>query len=221
LTLLAVLALCLAPAQAIASPQDLAATHAYIQADYARARTGVARLGTVHANIQRLNVKLASECPGVGAGSLQDDASQTVTAEVVAALWSVAFGTNVGPIRSFAATVGRLRWSNPTITRLAHRYASGLRELATLPLPDLCGEVRAWKATGFGTLPPAMVSLVRRVEAIEPTPIPPRLLAPYERGADAGLLSRATRLQLSLEEFEFTTGLDDLFRVLGTLGLHE
>jgi hypothetical protein len=220
-TLLAVLALCLAPAGVSAAPQDLAATHAYIQADYARARAGVARLGAAHANIARLNSNLARECPLIGAGSLQDEASQTVTAEVVAALWSVAFGTDAGPIRSFAATVGRLRWSNPTITRIAKRYARGLHELATLRLPNLCEDVRTWKASGFQVLPAATVSLVQRVDAIEPTAVPPALLAPYERGADAGLLARATQLQLSIEEDEFTIGLNQLFKVLGTLGLNE
>lgn len=218
---MAVLAACLAPAQASAGPQDVAATHAYIQADYARARVGVARLGVVHANIARLNANLARECPGIGAGSLQNDASQTVTAEVVAALWSVAYSTDAGTIRSFAATVGRLHWSNAAITRNAHKFARDLRELATMRPPSLCEDLRAWKATGFQVLPAATVSLVARVTGIEPMDVAPSLLSPFERGGDAGLFASATRLQLSLEEDEFTAGLHQLFQVLATLGLNE
>ena len=175
------LALWVAPAHAIAAPQDVSATHTYIQAHYALARISVAGIGSAQAKIERLNADLARECPRVGAGSLQDEAAQTVAAEVVAALWSVSYRNEAGPIRAFVATVSRLRWSNPTITRIAERYASDLRELATLRLPDLCGDVRSWKAGGFQVLPATTVNLVRRVEAIEPKTVAPRLLAPYER----------------------------------------
>ena len=213
------LAIGLAPAQALAAHRDVAATHAYIQANYALARISVAQMRPTQAKIERFNSKLALECPGIGAGTLQNEASQPVSYEVAAALWSLDYGTIAGPIRTFLNTVGRLRWSNAKITRLAKAYARTLNELATLPLPDLCQEVRAWKASGFQIVPAATVSTVRHVEAIEPRQVPARLLAPYERGADAGIWARTRGLEAKLSEQEFQVGQTDWIQVLQTLGL--
>jgi hypothetical protein len=219
--ILAALALALLPARAIAGPQDLAATHAYIQANYRLAQAGVSLIGAAQAKIERLNGKLASECPRIGIGSPENEASQPVAHEVAAALWSVAYGTGAGPIRTFVQTARRLRWSNRTITGIAQRYARSLHEMATLPLPDLCEHVRSWKASGFQVIPPAAVSLANRVDAIELNPVPPRLLAPYVRGADASLLTRTRRLETKLEETEIMLGQTDWIQVLQTLGLNQ
>jgi len=220
-TLLAVLALGIAPAHATATPQDIAATHAYIAANYALAQASVARIGPAQAKIERLNNDLAHECPRVGTGSPENEASQPVSHEVVVALWSLLYGTDAGPIRTFLHTVRHLRWSNHAITRTAETYASNLHELSTVPLPNLCADIRSWKESGFQIISAATVSLVRRVEAIEPKTIPPRLLAPYERGADARILEHTTRLEKRLEENEFVVGQSDWIQVLETLGLNE
>jgi hypothetical protein len=219
LTLLA-LAMVMAPAQAIAAPGDVAATHAYIQANYALARASVARIGPAQVKIESLNGSLARECPGVGAGSLEDEASQPVSHEVAVALWSLAWGTDAGPVRAFVNVVRRLHWSNRTITRIAARYARSMRELSTVPLPHLCQDVGSWKASGFQVIPPSVLQMVRQVEAIEPKTVPPGLLAPYERGEDAGVLARTLRLETRLAENEFMVGQSDWIQVLQTLGLN-
>jgi hypothetical protein len=209
------------PTQAIAGPSDVAATHAYIQANYALNRASVASIGVAQAKIQVLNAQLARECPRVGVGSPENAASQPMAHEVVDALWSIAYGTNAGAIRTFAAKVARLRWSNHAITRMATKYASDLHQLASAPLPALCTDVRAWKASGFQILPASTLGLVHSVEEVEPTPIPPRLLAPYERGSDASVLARTKGLETKLEESEFSLGQSDWIQVLGTLGLSQ
>jgi len=219
--ILAALALALLPARAIAAPQDLAATHAYIQANYQLARAMVARIGPAQAKIERLNGNLSRACPHIGIGSPETEASQPVAHEVAAALWSVAYGTAAGPIRTFVQTARPLLWSNGRITGIAQRYARSLHEMASLPLPDLCKHVRSWKASGFQVIPSAAVNLANRVDAIELTPVPPRLLAPYVRGADASLLTHTQRLETKLEENEFIVGQTDWIQVLETLGLNE
>jgi hypothetical protein len=218
--LFAALALGLMPAQALATPQDIAATHAYIQANYALARASVARIGVGQAKIERLNGQLARECPREGAGSPENEASQPVPHEVVVALWSIAYGTDAGPIRAFINATKRLRWSDRRLTNIAESYARSLYEMATLPLPDLCGDVRAWKASGFQLVPAATARLVQRVEAIELKTIPPRLLARYERGADSGTLAGTARLETKLEETEIIIGQNDWQQLLGTLALN-
>jgi hypothetical protein len=218
---LAILALAIAPAQALAALQDIAATHSYIAANYALAKASVAAIPPGQAKIEQLNRQLAGECPLVGAGSPENEASQPMAHEVTVALWSLAYGTNARAIRTFQNTVGRLRWSNHAITRAAETYAKSLSELASLSLPHLCSDVLSWKATGFQTISPAVLSLVGRVEAIELNTVSTRLLAPYERGADASLLARTKPLEKKVAENEFVVGQQDWVQLLETLGLNE
>jgi hypothetical protein len=213
------LALGLVPAQATAAPQDLAATHTYIQANYALARASVALIGPVQAKIERLNGSLAHECPQAGVGTPEIEASQPMSHEIVAALWSIAYGSAAGQIRTFVAATGRLHWSNHALTRAAASYAHNLHELSTLPLPNLCADVRSWTASGFHVVPTAAATLDRRAEASELVTVPPRLLRPYESGTDASTLARTMQLEKKLEENEFSNGQTDWIQVLETLGL--
>jgi hypothetical protein len=215
-------AVCLAGATAAAQPaaaSNVSATHAYIQANYALAKAAVARIGPVQAKIQALNASLAQQCPRVGKGALEIELTQPVSHEVVAAMWSIAYGTNAGSIASFAAKAKHLRWSNGRITRLVSRYAKDLQDLATFPLPNVCEDVRAFAASGFSTVPARTIALVTRVESIEPEPVPPRLLAPYERGSDASVLAKTLTLETKLEEQEFNLGQTDWLELLETLAL--
>src|SRR5438876_1172747 len=218
-TMLSALALALLPGAAIASSADIAATHAYIRANYALARAGLARIGTAEAKIQALNSKLARECPRAGAGSPENEVAQPMSYEVAVVLWAVAYGTAAGPIRTFVSAVRPLRWSNQRITRIAHQYATSLHELSTLPVPDLCADVRAWTANGFHTVPANVAQLDRRLEAIEGESVPQKLLAPFERGSDAGVAARTRSLEVKLAETEFMVGQTDWIEVTETLGL--
>jgi hypothetical protein len=204
-----------------AAASDASATHAYIQANYALARGGVARIGAVQAKIEALNASLAQRCPGAGAGSPQTEASQPMAQEIVAAMWSIAYGTNGRAIATFVSTTTHLRWSNGEITRIVERYARSLHTLATLPVREICGDVHAWAGTGFTLAPRAVVELDQRAEASTLEPVPARLLAPYERGSDASVLARTTALETKLEESEFSLGQSDWFQILGTLGLQQ
>jgi hypothetical protein len=217
--LLAGLVIALTPIRAVAASSDINATHAYIQANYALARASVARIGTGQAKIQQLNAQLAHECPLVGAGSPEDEASEPMSAEVAVALWSIAYGTDAGPIRSFLATAKRLHWSNHRITALAERYANSLEDYATLPLPDLCGEVASWKASGFQVVPATTTRLVAREQAVNLEALPSSLLARFERGNDAATLARTEALEVKLEENEFLLGQGDWYELLETLGV--
>jgi hypothetical protein len=218
--ILAALVLGAAPATAAATPADVAATHTYILASQRLAQAGVSRVNAAQAKIERFNSKLARECPRAAAGSPQNDASQPMSGLVVVAEWSIAFGTNAGPINSFLQTTSRLRWSSPTLTRLAHRYATSLHEMATLPMPNLCQVIGTWKAGGFLTPPAGVLSLVRHAEAIELNKVPTRMLAPYERGSDASTLAQAERLQYKIAEAEFVHGMHDTFQIFDTLALN-
>jgi hypothetical protein len=219
ITLAVVLALAAVPASASAS--DVSATHAYIQANFKLAQASVARIPAGQAADEALIHKLASECPRAGAGAPISAASFPMSEEVAVALWSVSWVKGAASIRAFGRTVKRLRWSNPRVTSIARRYAADLNEMATIPLPDLCGDVRAWTATHFQVVPASIVALDKRVLAIEPQIVPQSLLAPFERGSDRAIVARTQSLETKFAEAEFTKGQDDLIRATEALGLPE
>ena len=59
----------------------------------------------------------------------------------------------------------------------------------------------------------------RRLEAIEGETIPPKLLAPFERGADASVVARTRSLEVKLAEEEFVVGQTDWDQVQEMLAL--
>src|SRR5438552_954182 len=216
---LIMLPLAMAPSPAPASPQDVAATHAAIVAGYALARAGVATTDIAQSKIESFNRKLAAECPGVGRGTPETEASQPMSYEVAVALWSIAYGSAAGPINTFARAIRPLRWTSARINRVAHTFVASLTALATIPLPDLCSDVRAWSASGFTTITRHVIELDRRVESLELPEIPWRLLAPYVRSGDADLVRYIRRAERKVAEAEFVLGQKDWYQVLETLGL--
>jgi hypothetical protein len=220
-TLTTALALGGAPAAAAGAPQDVSATHAYIQASHRLLQLSVSSIPPSLAKIGRLNSRLARECPLAAAGSPQNDASQPVSGLVVVAEWSIAYGNDAGPINAFLHATNRLRWANNTITRTAHHYAQSLHEMATLPEPNLCQVIAAWKASSFQVVPAGVDDLVRHAEVIQLVPVPARLLAPFERAGDARLLADTGRLEGKVAEAESVDGVRDTFQLLETLALNE
>lgn len=211
----------LMPAGALAAPNDVSATHAYLVANYAFLHAVHANERMVNANVAKFNRTLAAECPSVGAGSPQNEEAQHMSYEVAGALWSILYGADAGAVQRFLRAVKPLRWSNDKITRSARAYVDSLRELATLRLPDLCGDVRTWSADSFKAVPPATIQFDRHVEAIEGKTIPSHLLAPYEQPAEKILAARAAHLETELQDAETVIGFNDWDTLLQTLALNQ
>jgi hypothetical protein len=215
----AVLSLGAAPAAAMATPRDVASTHAYIVANYAFVRASEAKVASTQTRILGLNKQLARECPHAGAGSLQSEEAQKLSYEVVGALWSISYGADSGPIHTFVRAVKPLRWSSGKLTSIEQRYTKSLLELASLPMPAICADVRAWSASGFRTVPAVTIAFDRHAESIEGHSIPSRLLTPYAQPADRSTLERTTSIERKLEGTEVGAGFSDWDRLLETLGL--
>jgi hypothetical protein len=112
-----------------------------------------------------------------------------------------------------------LRWTNARFNRDARTFVANLTALAATPLPDLCGDVGAWRASGFTNIPRHVIELDSRVESLELPKVQWRLVAPYERKGDAGLVAYIQRAERKIAEAEFVLGQSDWYQVLGTLGL--
>jgi hypothetical protein len=219
--LAAVLTVGLAPAGASAAPRDVASTHAYVAAAYTALHAVVSKWSSVEAEIGKLNQRFHTECPAVGAGSPQSEEEQKLSYEVAGALWATGYRTEAKVVRAFVKALKPLSWSNPAITRRARKLAKGLQEMTALPVPDLCGDVRAWAAGGYRAVPATTEQYDRHVEAIEVKEIPRGLLNPYVQPADKGLVARTERLATQFEELEFKRGQDDWNMLLETLALNQ
>jgi hypothetical protein len=220
-TLTVVLTVAFAPTAASATPGDFAATHTYLTVGYTTLRAAIASMHLVGGNIDKVNAKLHRECGSVGAGSPQNEESQQMSYEVFGALLSSGYHTDAKLVAQFVGAVRPLRWSNPKITRHVQNFATSLHQLAVLPMPDLCGDVRAWKAVGFATIPTSTTKFDQRVEAIEGSPVPPRQLAPYIAPADKALALRDLRLYTQLENLERQLGQDWWDQTLETLAVNQ
>jgi hypothetical protein len=222
----AVLAVWLTPAgglldTAAATPRDGASTHAYLVAGYAALHATVATWPAVEANIHKLNRRVKAECPEVGAGSPQSKEEQKLAYETAGALWATGYRTDAKIVQKLVRAVSPLRWSNQAVNRAARKFVKGLREMVALQVPDLCGDVRAWSAGGFGPVTPTTEQYVRHAEAIEVKEIPRGLLRPYVQPADKGLVATDERLALRFEELEIGRGMEDWDMLLETLALSQ
>lgn len=103
----------------------------------------------------------------------------------------------------------------------ARRLARGLQEMLALQVPDICADVRAWNADGFGAMPADVEPYDQHVEAIDIHEIPRGLLAPYLQPADRGLRERDEHLATEFEELEIGRGQNDWIALLKVVGLKE
>jgi hypothetical protein len=220
-TLLTALALALFPAQALAAPQDLASTHAFLVAGHTALQATVSRWSAVEAGIRRMEHKFAAECPHVGEGSPQNEEEQKMSYEVAGALWASGYHTDAGIVRRFWAAVKSLRWSDPSITRRARTFAHSLLEMTKISVPDLCGDVRAWAATGFTSIPESTARYDKHVEAIEVKLPSAKLIRPFVHGSDSALLAEDLRLYNRFEELEVETGFKEWDNLLEILSLSQ
>lgn len=217
--LLTALMLASAPARALATPQDIASTHAFLVAGYAALHATVSKWSAVEASIHKLDRKVAAECPHAGEGAPQDNEGQEMSAEVADALWAVGYRTDAGIVHRFVAAVRPLKWSNSTITRRAHKYMNGLLEMTRIAVPNLCADVHAWAATGFKSVPASVKAYDEHVEAIEVKLPSSKLIKPYALGSDKQLLAQDLRLYLRFEELEVGRGFNDWDNLLEILSI--
>jgi hypothetical protein len=220
-TFLIVLTFGVFPAAAFAtSRQDVSSTHTALVAAYTTLHAVVRTWPNLEANLHKLDLQFAAECPDVGAGSPQSASEQKLSYEVAGALWATGYHADAKFAQGFIRAVSPLRWSNPALTHRAHQFIRGLREMIALPVPNICADVRSWNASGYNTIQTSTLQFDQHVEAIEVEVPSPRLIARYVQPADRGLLARVEHLLRRFNELEFMTGQRDWYKLLETLGLN-
>jgi hypothetical protein len=191
------------PSGALASSGDAAATQAYLQANYALVKVARAHLATSEAAPLRLLAQVRRECPLAGAGSPQDSESTQMSDEVIGAMVIAAAIPDRQAITAFTRSAGALRWSNSGLTHAIGRYVANLKTLLSLSAPNLCGDVKAWAAGGYRTLPASTVAFVGKfMPAWVALGYVPAQLAASETSAGRALVRLAGGLEQQLTEGE-------------------
>lgn len=211
--LAASLALAMAPAPALAKAatketkprkSDIAATEAYIAADYALVHAARTNMPTGEAALEELRSKISAECPMAAASSPENEAAEKLSNEVVGTMGVAFIRSDTQAVAGFIGAVAHLRWSNPKLTRKAATYASKLKVLAALSAPNVCGDVRAWAASGYRTLTSTTVQFDRTYSAndVGIGEVPAHLLAPYEDRAERVKLQHTAQFENELVDAE-------------------
>jgi hypothetical protein len=183
---------------------DVAATRAYVEADYRLVRVSRANLSASEGSIRALVHRTVSECPLAGEGSYVNHAANEVSEEVIGTLVTTAYRPDVSAIDAFVRAIKRLRWSDHRLTRIVRGYIVKLENLAALAPADICGDTKAFAAGGFQTAPEGTARFDKLYLAanIEAEEVPLRLLAPYEHARQVALLRRIKKLEAPLAEAE-------------------
>ena len=204
LALLAVPAIAAFPTPALAGARDIAATQTYIRANYALVRASAHAIGPSETVIKSLLRRAREECPGAAAGSPQGEGSDKLGAELQGAMTIAALRPVARAVGAFVHAVAGLRWSSTQLTHTVSSYARKLRTLSSLTAPKVCGDVRAWTASSFATLPASTTGFDSAFEGVDVAlgEVPAEQLAPYERPAERAMLHSSAQLEAQLEEAE-------------------
>jgi hypothetical protein len=190
-----------APGQARGS--DASATAAYLRANYALVAAGHAHLSASIADYKGVLAKVRSECPRAAQGSPQNPMSTELSNEVIGAMVLSAGKPDRPAIATYLRAVKGLHWSSGTVTHAVARYAAMLGKLYPLQVPDLCGDVKAWAATGYKALPASTVSFE---EVFYPNWVAlgliPSGIARFESSQDRSFAKRAARFEYQLTNVE-------------------
>jgi hypothetical protein len=191
---------------ALSRSGDVAATSALARATNTLVSAARPDIGRGLAAAKSYANQIAAECPGAAAKSPQDRDSEQLDDELIGAMTAVGYHAAAAPIAVFAHTVERLHWSNGRLTRAVRTIATKLVGLSTLAIPNLCGDIEGWVASGYATLPPSTTQFNRSYSAVDPeaeeVPLIISLAEPYSTPSDFAVLRHVERFEARLGEAE-------------------
>lgn len=217
----AALAMLVAPASSLASSSDVTATQKYIQANYALVQSGSSKLGAARAALLSTQRRIEGECPRAAAESPQNPDSTQLSNELIGAMVTSAYHTDVPAGNRFIRAAQGLRWSSRSLTNAVQSYVGSIKVLNALPTPNVCADVRAWVASGYQTLP---ATTVRFDQQFMPNWVAIGLLPPglsaFERSSQRGIVRRTNALEEQLTEFEAGDGVETWGDIMNALVLN-
>lgn len=201
-----VLAAALVPGSATAASRNVAATQALARATNTLVVAATPEVPHGLAAAEHYAAGLIAQCPDVAANSPQNYDSEQLDDELIGAMTTVGYHVAAAHIAVFAHAVGGLSWTNSRLTRAVHRFAHRLLGLSKLATPNVCGDIQAWTASGFQTLPASTVAFDKAYLGITPeayeVPLIIQLATPYASPSEIPVLKRVERLEEKLGEAE-------------------
>lgn len=186
-----------------AQASDSSATSAYLRANFALVAAGHAHIGASVAGYRSVLGEVKRDCPKAAEASPQNPESTDLSNEVIGAMVLNAGKPDRPAIKAYLNAVAGLRWSSSKVTGAVAGYARMLRKLYALSTPDLCGDIAAWKATGFKSLPSSTLSFVN---VFYPNWVAlgllPNGLARFEDAQDKQLARGSARFEYQLTNVE-------------------
>ena len=205
-----------ASAQARASADDAAATHAYLEATIAMKQALAAEVPAELQGITAFGERIKADCPDVLSGAppqVKDEPTNEsdfqISLEVTFATLGAAEDVQHHALARYATTVRRLRWSNLRLTKLLRSLATEQAVQSAIPSPNLCADLRFWVTSGYTAVSPGTKEFQHRLTAVssitviehEPHEPPTNFLnpqavvayrlKPYENRADRQLAEKA------------------------------
>ena len=156
------------------------------------------------AAIEARGREIAAECPSALTYAPRDaEFEELIEATEMSLVYAA-----LAPVRSatlrLAHTIAQLSWSSGRLTRFVHSLVIAERSSAALALPDICGDIAAWRMSGYTTLQPSVTGFIARVYKIESGVGPSEeslgavilhLLRPYEDPAERRTFERSEQLE--------------------------
>jgi hypothetical protein len=199
----------------------VATTEAYVRADYALVSTGHRLMPTAHARILALRERLRSECAGIVAGSPQDEDSEKLTWELIGAMTIAGYRPGLAAATKFSRAVAKLSWSDASLTRAVRKYAGQALAQVRTPPPDVCGDLRAWKASGYTALPATTIHFRQTFyENYVAVGFMPKQLARLVPASQRALVQRARHYEEAIAEFE-AHEVETFGAIISSLGLSQ
>ena len=200
---LAALAACaLTPASALAS-SNAGATSAYLRANYQFVHSATSRTAQIEKTLHTLPGRIAGECGSAAKGSPQDPDSEQLSNELIGDMVLSAGLLDLPAARTYVSAVNRLHWSNASLTRAIHSYASEVTTLAGLSAPHVCADVRSWAASGYKQLAPGTVSFDSVFMNVWVSPgYLPSALKHYETSGERSLIHATVEDEYAIAELE-------------------
>jgi hypothetical protein len=165
------------------TPGDVAASRAYLQALRTSLQTAVATRPASTAAANALVSTIGSECPQVlkGAPAPNETGLRSATGSLEASRQSrqrrrlegelfaavvVAWHTpERQALQTFAHALSGLQWSDQALTEAVRVQATESEEIATMAVPAVCADARAWVASGYSTLSAGTKALIKQAAA--------------------------------------------------------
>jgi hypothetical protein len=215
-------------------PDDPAATHTLLEAEYEFEKAISARVRGVDAAAASAAEALGRECKGVlhgapdesvieeegpsaswptlsgraqGERARSEQEKQTIDQEIDETIFAPAYRVLRAPYEAFIATTRGLTWSEPTINALVDQRTARLREDLAGSSLAVCAEMRTWAASGFHLLPAGSKSLKEAGEVRDKQAVQGNLealLRPYEGPAERAIVRRISALKERSSEQERT-----------------